>query len=108
RETWPFLMAVYEGDEPIVRQMLDADPSLARAEYAYLQPLHYAVRAGNADMVRLLLDAGANPLAEGWSRRMDDDTPLARAKDRGLTEIVRLLDEVAGKPLAPLRARPEA
>ena len=44
RETWPFLAAVYNGDETIVRQMLARDPSLARAEYAYLQPLHYAVQ----------------------------------------------------------------
>ncbi|HXI97735.1 MAG TPA: hypothetical protein VNG73_02245, partial [Gemmatimonadaceae bacterium] len=46
RDTWPFLAAVYRGDESSVRQMLARDPSLARAEYAYLQPLHYAVRGG--------------------------------------------------------------
>ena len=75
--------------------MLARDPSLVRAEYAYLQPLHYAVRGGRASMVHLLLDAGADPLAEGWSGRFGneirDGTPLARARDREL--IVGLLKD---------------
>jgi ankyrin repeat protein len=109
RDTWPFLVAVFEGNETIVRQMLTAEPTLARAEYAYLQPLHYAVKGGRVSMVRLLLNAGANPLAEGWSGRpLGDDTPLARARDREQTEIVRLLEEAAAKPLAPMPERREA
>jgi ankyrin repeat protein len=100
RDTWPFLAAVYRGNDAAVRQMLARDPSLASAEYAYLQPLHYAVRGGRIGMVRLLLDAGADPLAEGWSGKFGDeirdDTPLARARDRELDEIVTLLEKVAG------------
>ena len=100
RDTWPFLAAVYRGDDAGVHQMLARDPSLASAEYAYLQPLHYAVRGGRIGMVRLLLDAGADPLAEGWSGKFGDeirdDTPLARARDRELDEIVTLLEKVAG------------
>ncbi len=100
RDTWPFLTAVYRGDEEAVRRMLARDPSLAGAEYAYLQPLHYAVRAGRIEMVRLLLDAGADPLAEGWSGKFGDeirdDTPLARARDRELHEIATLLEAAAG------------
>ena len=113
RATWPFLAAVYKGDETTVRQMLARDSSLARAEYAYLQPLHYAVRGGRIGMVRLLLDVGADPLAEGWSGRFGDeirdDTPLARARDRELNEIVALLEAAAGdKPrsVAPERKAP--
>jgi ankyrin repeat protein len=100
RDTWPFLAAVYNGDETTVRQMLARDPPLVWAEYAYLQPLHYAVRGGRIGMVRLLLHAGADPLAEGWSGRFGDeirdDTPLARARDRELSEIVALLEAAAG------------
>lgn len=100
RDTWPFLSAVYRGDEATVRRMLAGDPSLARAEYAYLQPLHYAVRGGRIEMVRLLLDAGADPLAEGWSGKFGDeirdDTPLARARDRELDEIAALLEAASG------------
>ena len=99
RDTWPFLSAVQAGDEKTVREMLARDASLARAEYAYLQPLHYAVGSGRESMVRFLLDAGADPLAEGWSGRFNgevrDDTPLARARDRELTSIVDLLERAA-------------
>ena len=106
--TWEFFTAVYEGDKARVRRMLRDESWLARAEYAYLQPLHYAVKGGRIDMVQLLLDAGANPLAEGWSGRpLGDDTPLARARDREQPEIIRLLEEAATKPLAELPPRPE-
>src|SRR3954468_4775759 len=102
RDTWPFLAAVYSGDETTVRKMLARDASLAHAEYAYLQPLHYAVRAGRIGMVRLLLEAGADPLAEGWSGRFGDetrdDTPLARARDREHADIVAALEAVATGP----------
>jgi ankyrin repeat protein len=108
-DTWPFLVAAYQGDEATVRGMLARNPSLARAEYAYLQPLHYAVRGGRASMVRLLLDAGADPLAEGWSGRFGsevrDDTPLARARDRELSEIVALLEAAAAHPLPAIPER---
>jgi ankyrin repeat protein len=105
RDTWPFLIAVYEGREANVREMLHADPSLARAEYAYMQPLHYAVRGGRPSMVTLLIDAGADPLAEGWSGRIGDDTPLARARDREQPEIVALLEDAVAspRPVAPAR-----
>jgi ankyrin repeat protein len=108
QNTWDFLMAVFKGDEANVRAMLRREPWLARAEYAYLQPLHYAVKGARVEMVRLLLAAGANPLAEGWSGRpLGDDTPLARARDRELPEIVRLLEEAAANPLPELPERPE-
>jgi uncharacterized protein len=108
QNTWTFLIAVFEGNERTVIDMLRLEPWLARAEYAYLQPLHYAVKGGRIEMVRLLLEAGANPLAEGWSGRpLGDDTPLARARDREQPEIVRLLEAAAGKPLPKLPARPE-
>lgn len=113
RDTWPFLVAVYQGDEATVRRMLSAHPSLSRAEYSYLQPLHYAVRGGRLEMVRLLLEAGADPLAEGWSGRFGsevrDDTPLARARDRELKEIVAILETAAGnrpRSTAPERTAP--
>ena len=109
RDTWSFLVAVYEGDEPTARQMLQADPTLARAEYAYLQPLHYAVKAGRVGMVLLLLEAGADPMAEGWSGRFGpetrDDTPLGRARDRELHDVVLLLEEAAKRPLPALPTR---
>ena len=106
--TWEFFTAIYEGDKGRVRHMLRGEPWLARAEYAYLQPLHYAVKGGRIDMVQLLIEAGANPLAEGWSGRpLGDDRPLARARDREQPETIRLLEEAAAKPLLDLPPRPE-
>ena len=108
RNTWQFLTAGFEGREDAVRGMLAEDATLVRAEYAYLQCLHYAVKGGRESMVRLLLDAGANPLAEGWSGRpLGDDTPLARARDRELPAIVSLLERAAATPLAPMPERRE-
>ena len=104
-DTWPFLVAVYEGREDTVRAMLRADPTLARAEYAYMQPLHYAVRGGRVGMVELLLAAGADPLAEGWSGRIGDDTPLARARDRERPDIIALLEGAAAHPLPTVPPR---
>jgi ankyrin repeat protein len=110
-DTWPFLVAVRDGDLTAARRMLAADPSLARAEYAYLQPLHFAISGGRTDMVRLLLEAGANPLAEGWGDSKTPswgaDTPLARARDRELTEIIQLLEDAAARPLPDVPSRPE-
>ncbi len=105
RDTWPFLVAVYEGREDAVRELLRADPTLARAEYAYMQPLHYAVRGGHVKMARLLVEAGADPLAEGWSGRLADDTPLARARDREQEEIVAILEEAVAHPRTPAPPR---
>jgi ankyrin repeat protein len=105
RDTWPFLVAVYEGREEEVREMLRGDPTLARAEYAYMQPLHYAVRGGHAGMAKLLVEAGADPLAEGWSGRLGDDTPLARARDREDNEMVAVLEDAMAHPRPPAPAR---
>jgi uncharacterized protein len=105
RDSWPFLVAVLEGREAAVREMLRADPTLARAEYAYMQPLHYAVRGGRPSLVRLLIEAGADPLAEGWGRRIDEDTPLARARDREQPEIIALLEDAVAHPRPPAPAR---
>jgi len=38
---------------------MERDPSLSRAEYFYAPPIHFAVREGHAEAVRILLDAGA-------------------------------------------------
>ena len=106
--TWEFLIAAYEGNAARIQEMLRADPSLVRAEYAYLQPLHYAVKGGRTSMIQLLLDPGGNPLGAGWSGRpLGDATPLARARDRERPDIVRLLEDAASKPLPNVPARHE-
>lgn len=50
-------------------------------------PLMQAVRRGNADEVRALLAAGANPNIPEWH----NNTPLMHACQHGYTDIVRML-----------------
>src|SRR5438552_9847848 len=49
RNTWEFFTSIYEGRDAQVRTMLRDDPGLVRAEYAYLQSLHYAVTPNRID-----------------------------------------------------------
>ncbi|MDE0179312.1 MAG: ankyrin repeat domain-containing protein [Gammaproteobacteria bacterium] len=57
---WQVLNAARDGDTDKLRAMLEDDPSLVRAEFWYTPPLHFAVREGHPDAVRLLIDAGAD------------------------------------------------
>jgi ankyrin repeat protein len=55
------IAACTSGDEGAVRQLLHKAPSLAHQVVAGpLAPLHYAVRAGHAGIVQLLLQHGAD------------------------------------------------
>ena len=78
-EIWSMLRAALEGDVDRVRALAGREPNLVRAEYWYTQPLHFAVREGHADVVRALLELGADP-----SYRRYAHEPLATvARDRG-------------------------
>jgi len=59
----------------------------ARSQDDNSTPLHRASGNGRAEVVRILLEHGADPIAQnkrGWA-------PLHRASDRGHVEVVRLL-----------------
>ena len=59
----------------------------ARSQDDNSTPLHHASGNGRAEVVRTLLEHGADPIAQnkrGWA-------PLHRASDRGHVEVVRLL-----------------
>ena len=90
-DTWPLLSHAYTGDLGGARSLLAQDADLIRSQFAYYEPLHYAVRGGHADMVELLLESGANPRAEGWANRMGEDTPLDKALDRERSDLAELL-----------------
>lgn len=90
-KVWDMLLASAEGDLSRVEQLLKEDSGLADCNWAYYQPLHFAAREGHTEVVRLLLEHGANPSKDsGLEYHV---TPLERARDRGYDEIAALLTE---------------
>ena len=56
---WETLNASHEGDVDALRRLLERDAGLSRAEYWYTPAIHFAVREGHLEAVRLLVEAGA-------------------------------------------------
>lgn len=93
-----FFAACERGDVEHAREQIAADPSLVRAANAN-QPhggwtaLHTAARSGQLEVVRLLLEHGADPNA----REAGDNTyPLHWAAAARHLEIIRALLEAGG------------
>jgi ankyrin repeat protein len=104
RDIWDAFCAAADGDAATLRDVLARDPNLYRAEYWYTQPIHFAVREGELEAVRMLLEAGADPSLVALSG--EDLVTLAR--DRGHIAVVELLEqERARRPSAP-EAEPKA
>jgi len=88
RDIWDAFCAAAAGDARGLRALLARDPNLYRAEYWYTQPMHFAVREGQLETVRVLLEAGADP---GVTALSGDDL-ITIARGRGHDAIVRLLE----------------
>ncbi len=89
-QAWALFCASGAGDLARVSALLDRDPKLVNAQYWYQFPIHMAVREGHAEVVQLLLQAGADP---GQSRYTYNswDKLLAIAEERGYEEVQALL-----------------
>jgi ankyrin repeat protein len=85
---WNTITAAASGDAPRLQRLLESDPSLSRAGYFYTHPIHFAVREGHLDAVRLLLEAGADPEWNGY-----DVSLVEMARERGHESVARLLEE---------------
>jgi ankyrin repeat protein len=88
-DVWNTILAASTGDMTTLRQLLARNPQLARAEYWYSPVLHFAVREGHVDAVRLLLETGADPESNG----LNDRNLIEMAAERGHAEIVTLLEQ---------------
>ena len=100
--TWEMIEAARAGDVPKMRALLQEHPGLYNAGYWYTQPIHFAVREGHLEAVkllaghgRLLLKRRAIPNAAGapWAK------PLAWAERRGHAEIAAVLRQARPEKL---------
>ena len=86
--------AAERGDVEEVRCILVTSPELAHQDAAdndEHQALHHAVYGNQLEVVRLLLEAGADPLTGIYPHR-EATSPRAMAYDRALTTIVEAID----------------
>ena len=76
----PLMIAVEREHTAIARRLLEAgaDVNAHNAPRIGDTALHKAAATGTLEMVKLLLNAGADPLVEGWMRL----TPLDTARER--------------------------
>lgn len=89
-DVWDILSAAAGGDLPTVMRLVDKQDELLTCQYDYTSPLHLAVREGQSDVVRFLIEKGAldprchnHPFLE----------PIAViARDRGYNEITTIIE----------------
>jgi ankyrin repeat protein len=108
-ESWPKLKAAVEGatvrrlveavradNVDDVRALLKLRPGLARMSIDNLQVLHHAVLARSAEMVRILMEHGADARSGVYPHR-DATSAHGIAVDRGYEEIVRIIEAAEQK-----------
>ncbi len=100
----PLMFAVFGGNSDAVKWLIDqscnADDSLIVSmggQEGVTSPLVTAVTQVDIEMVRLLLDAGADPEFRCVGGDIDGQTALDLARDAGSEEIVALLESARAK-----------
>jgi ankyrin repeat protein len=83
-DVWDAIRAARRGDVDALRRLLERDPNLVR----YGEPLHFAVREGHLEAVRLLIDAGADTDGLGHG----GETLATVARDRGHDAVALFLE----------------
>ena len=87
--------AIYEKDYDEIHKLVDLLNIDVNRIYEYEgSPLHVAVKEGDIEVVKHLLDKGADPNIQGAF----GETPLHVAVDRGYENIVKLLLEKGANP----------
>ena len=102
---WLMNRACFNDELKSVESLLDAgaDPNGVKDYELYIKsgggsepswPINLAARAGNAEVVKVLLEAGANP----QSPEGEGQTALSMAAEHGHLEVVRLLLDAGADP----------
>jgi ankyrin repeat protein len=90
-DVWNMFQASWNGDLDQVKALVSRRRDLALYEYNYTPPIHFAVREGHIELVRFLLEQGADPTYRTYPFH---DTLLTMAQDRERHEIAQLLLEI--------------
>jgi hypothetical protein len=90
QDAWALFKACAAGDMPKVKALLAKDRRLVNVWFSYQLPVHLAARAGHAEIVKLLLDRGANP-GNDW-----EELFLA-ARERGHRQVEGALRRAMSK-----------
>jgi ankyrin repeat protein len=86
-DVWEMFCSCIAGDLETVKQLVGKDPALARCNFAYRTPVYFAVRENQIEVVKFLLEHGAEPLGFAVN-----DTLLDICRDRGYAEMEKLLE----------------
>ncbi len=99
-DVWAMLRAAVDGDLATIEALVARDPNLLDCEFEYYRPLHFAVRENRRDVVRFLLEQGADPMCGGLGFRpvYKPGGPRSHqwlfdvARERGYAEVLALLE----------------
>lgn len=86
-------IAIDDGDEAQVKKLLEAQPLLLNAPIPNLNsatPLHCAARAGNASIVKYLLEQGANPNVVDDDGNSPYDAALAAGAGQDVIDLLQV------------------
>src|SRR5262245_53721776 len=86
-DVWEMFCACITGNLETVKRLVDKDPALARCNFAYRTPIYFAVRENQIEVVKFLLEHGAEPLGFAVN-----DTLLEICRDRGYVQMEKLLE----------------
>ncbi|RSL94434.1 hypothetical protein CEP52_012624, partial [Fusarium oligoseptatum] len=92
----PLHFATNNGNEAIVRLLLEVGADVNSVDNLRWSPLHFAANNSNENIVIMLLDMGADDQIKDF----EGDTPLSLAAEGGHEAVVQLLREYADSPVS--------